>query len=45
VPKPKTAGNETDGGASAIIGGLLRYGWIVVALVLLGVSRGCASPG
>jgi len=45
VPKPKTAGNETDGGASAIIGGLLRYGWIVVALVLLGVARGCASPG
>ncbi len=36
---------EPDQGIAVIGGALLRYGWIVIALVLLGLARGCALPG
>jgi transglutaminase-like putative cysteine protease len=34
-----------DRGVSLVGGALLRYGWIVIALVLLGVARGCSLLG
>ncbi len=44
VASGKSAGGS-EGDASAFAVALLRYGWIVVALVLLGFVRGCAVPG
>lgn len=36
---------ERDQGLAALGEALLRYGWIVIALVLLGLARGCSLPG
>lgn len=41
---PVLAASQPDRGAPVIIEALLRYGWILLALILLGLARGCSLP-